>query len=155
MVLRTNTDDIIRHADGRGDLKMFRTRDTKVYPLHRFVQVYHKVEFPTFAHFVEDMTDMGIENVRLDVFEEVKQSELSFVYYITLTVFLTARDSIGNILYEYTEPIGTIASTDKKLQDESFMELAQGRIRELEEQLRGAKLRVRRGRYSVPNDNEG
>jgi len=134
-----------------GESILAKMRVVKLGHSHQALHVQQSVEFPTVDHFIEDIASTGIETVRLDTFEEVSQSELSFVYYVTLTLFVTAYDPVKRILYEFVEPIGTTACTEMKLEDDLFTERAQNRIRDVELQLGEAKLTVLRGRYSLPN----
>lgn len=116
----------------------------------RTAKTHQKVEFASFVHFLGEMQDAGIGLVRADVFEEVKRSELSFLYYVSLTLFVTAQDSTGFVLYEYREPIATITATEETFRDDSFVEAAEKRRKEVESQLSEAGITVKRGRFTTP-----
>lgn len=127
---------------------MYRTNEMKSHSVHSMMQqALSKVEFSTIQCFVEEMAEIGVQNVRLDIFEDVRQSELSFVYYVTLMLYLTAQDPTGCMVYEYREAIGTTASPDRKFHDDVFLHRAQNHIQEVEHLLIDEGLCVRRGRY--------
>ncbi|MDI3328888.1 MAG: hypothetical protein QJR06_10065 [Alicyclobacillaceae bacterium] len=116
---------------------------------HR-VRAYQKVEFSNLDHLIENLAGVGTRIVRLDLFEEVRQSELSFVYYITPTVFVTALDPSGYTVYEYREPFETVASDKKRLSNPTLLEPARRRMGEIEQHLRTSGFDVRYGRCTVP-----
>jgi hypothetical protein len=110
-----------------------------------------KVDFPNLIHFIEDVREAGVKTVRLDAFEFVSQSELSFVYHVTLALFVTAHDPIENVFYEYTEALGTQTNTEPEFTDSSLTDLVERRTSEVKEELRQANFNVRHGRYTIPD----
>ena len=111
--------------------------------------LFGKLEFSSIERFMEDAEDDHVRTVHLDVFEVSQQSELSFVYYVTLTVFVTAEDDVQKLLYEYSEEVGTVASTDRRCSDETMVLRARQRIAELEELLVTNGFDVKHGRLTV------
>jgi hypothetical protein len=154
---------------------LYRAREVKLFDAHATIHAYQKIEFPTLAHFIEDVLDVGIYSVRLDLFEEVQPSELSFIHYVTQTMYLTAKDPSGYTVYEYTEALGTEASAasaaggvgsasvdsatsaasaagpDKECRHSELVKRAQERLQEVERVLSQAKLRVHHGRFALPD----
>ncbi|KPV42244.1 hypothetical protein [Alicyclobacillus ferrooxydans] len=111
--------------------------------------VFGKLEFSSLSRFMEDASEDHVHTVHLDIFEVAQQSELSFVYYVTVTVFVTAEDVEQRLLYEYAEDIDTVASTDRKCRDEQILDCAKQRIKEIEQVLRDEGFEVRHGRLTV------
>ncbi|QSO46268.1 hypothetical protein [Alicyclobacillus mengziensis] len=111
--------------------------------------LFGKLEFSSIERFMEDAEEDHVRTVHLDVFEVSQQSELSFVYYVTLTVFVTAEDDVQKLLYEYSEEVGTVASTDRRCSDETMVLRARQRIAELEELLVTNGFDVKHGRLTV------
>ncbi len=105
------------------------------------------VEFPTLAHFVQEVRKSGISDVRVDVFEQSQQSELSFVYYITLTLYVTASDEEGRVLYQYMEALDTTANTEPKYCGDDGLHRGAERMAGVKEELSQAGLQVGSGRY--------
>jgi hypothetical protein len=117
----------------------------------RRLKTYQKVDFPNLSHFQEELSDEHIHLVRLDMFEEPQQSELSFVYYVTLIMYVTAQDPTGMVLYEYRELLETTASSEPKFTDEMALKRAHERLTEVGLQLSSKGFVVQRGRFSVPD----
>lgn len=117
----------------------------------RCAQDWEKIEFPTLDHFIDEVKDSSVETVRVDVFSQHRASELSFVYYVTTTLFVTALCKRDAVIYEYTEWLSTAAS-DGKRRDASLTEPAQARLNCVRSQLRAASFSVRQGRYGQPDD---
>jgi hypothetical protein len=93
------------------------------------------------------MRRSGIEVLRLDLFENVHQTELSFVYYVTLTLFVTAQSSFEHTIFEYAEEIGTATSTAPHMEDAAVLNQGRSRIEELKRRLEEEGFEVRHGRY--------
>lgn len=110
---------------------------------------FGKLEFSSIESFIEDARADHVDTVHLDVFEVSQQSELSFVYYVTLTVFVTAEDEAQRLLYEYSEEIGTVASTDRHCTDETIVHQAKARVQELGQVIATQGFEVRHGRLTV------
>jgi hypothetical protein len=121
-------------------------KDVKVYT-RQLGKSSVKVGFPSLDHFVEDVVDAGIDTVRMDTFAKVRESELSFVHYVTFTLYVTAYDFARKVLYEYEEPLGTRATADLSVSEPMLGEAASARREEVERTLHQAGLRVRHGRY--------
>lgn len=112
-------------------------------------RTYQKVEFPTLERFLEEVTHTNVRIVRIDVFSESRPSELSFVYYTTLTLYVTAQDEAGKVLYEYVEPLVTSATTEPKFDDEKAMKAAQDTMDRAVGQLNRLGLQTMGGRYTL------
>ncbi|MCF8567210.1 hypothetical protein LLE49_21040 [Alicyclobacillus tolerans] len=119
-----------------------------------YTGVVQKVEFPSLDRFIEELGHENIESVRLDVFSESRPSELSFVYYNTLELFVTAQDHSGQILYEYMEPLATSTNTEPRFADEDGLELANRTRQKTAEKLSSAGLHVLGGRYTIPHPSQ-
>ncbi|MBX5435766.1 MAG: hypothetical protein IRZ33_00960 [Alicyclobacillaceae bacterium] len=122
---------------------------SNVLPLPH-ARAYQKVEYPSLRHLMDDLALEQVRGVRLDVFEEARASELSFVFYVTLTLYVTALDASGYTLYEYKENIATAASTDPVLDHDEPRLRAQRRMEEVFRDLSAAGFDVRGGRYALP-----
>ena len=109
-----------------------------------------KVEFPSLDHFLDDIAASEVETVRMDVFEMVRASELSFVHYVTLMLYVTAQEPATSTIYEYAEPIATLISSDEVLDDEAASRAAEARMREVSERVKQIVPRIRHGRYTIP-----
>lgn len=151
-----------------GGVRLYRAREVRLFDAHAIIHAYQKIEFPTLTHFIEDVLDMGIHTVRLDLFEDIQASELSFVHYVTLTLYVTAMDPSGYTVYEYTEGLGTGASaadtrvgrgaggTDEaggaggEYRHPELVKGARDRLHEVEQVLTQAHLSVRHGRFGLP-----
>jgi len=112
-------------------------------------RMYKKVEFPTLERLLEEVTHTNIRIVRLDVFTESRPSELSFVYYTTLTLYVTAQDETSNVLYEFVEPLVTAATTEPKFDDEQAITSAQETMERAVAQVHRLGLQTLRGRYTL------
>ena len=106
-----------------------------------------KVQFSNLANFLEEITNLEISVVRLDVFPVIRPSEVSFVHYITMTLYVTAYHSSTYTMYEYTEPLTTQVSADLAMHDEVAMALTQERFKQVEHQCNEVVPQIRRGRY--------
>ncbi len=111
---------------------------------------YRKVQFPNLTRFVDTLVSKGTNIVHVDVFEEVRQAELSFLFYITPTLFVTAVDPSGFTVYEYQEPLETVISESRRLSKGTPVESARLRMAELEAVLRSQGFEVQPGRCAVP-----
>jgi hypothetical protein len=129
-----------------GVMNMHQQEEARVYTRH-LGKALVKVEFPSLEHFVQDVAGAGIDTVRMDTFKEARESELSFVHYVTLTLYVTAYDFSRKVLYEYEEPLGTRATADPTAIDPAFAEAAGARREQVERALSQAGLTVRHGRY--------
>ncbi|RIV26648.1 hypothetical protein D2Q93_03730 [Alicyclobacillaceae bacterium I2511] len=105
------------------------------------------VEFPTLSHFIQEIRKSGISEVRVDVFEQSQQSELSFVYYVTLTLYVTASEEEGRVLYQYMEALDTTANTEPKYCGDDGLHRGAQRMVDVREELSLAGLEVGSGRY--------
>jgi hypothetical protein len=110
--------------------------------------LFGKLEFSSIQRFMEDAEQDHVRTVHLDVFEVSQQSELSFVYYVTLTIFVTAEDHEQRLLYEYAEEVGTVAGTDRHCKDEAIVVRARERVKELHEELTTTGFEVKHGRLT-------
>lgn len=113
----------------------------------RAARTSNKVEFSCLEYFIEDMKRSDITTVRIDVFESVQRTELSFVYYVTLTLFVTAQSDFQHTLFEYTEEVGTATNTEPKLADEAVLAKGRTKIEELKQRLESEGFEVLHGRY--------
>lgn len=116
------------------------------FPVTQFCQ---KVEFPSLDRFIEEAVNLDVRIVRIDVFQESRPSELSFVYYTTLTLYVTAQDSSGKILYEYVQPLSTTANTEPKFTNEEALRAAQATLTNTVETLASHGLETLGGRYTL------
>lgn len=113
---------------------------------------FTKVVFSNFDHFVKDILDVDISTVRIEAFEEVQPTELSFIQHVTMMLYVTARDSSTCTLYEYVEPIGRWMRTDTDDANADSIcaeDCVHMRIKQIEESVRQIIPCVRRGRYVV------
>jgi hypothetical protein len=113
----------------------------------RAARTSNKVAFSCLEYFIDDMSRSGIELLRTDLFETVHQTELSFVYYVTLTLFVTAQSTFEHTIFEYAEEIGTATNTTPHMEDAAVLNQGRTRIAELERRLGEAGFEVRHGRY--------
>lgn len=113
-----------------------------------------KVEFPSLERFIEEIANTDIRIVRIDVFPESRPSELSFVYYTTLTLYVTAQDSSSLVLYEYVEPLSTTANTEPKFTNEDGLRSAQDKLYQTVEKLNAHGLQTLGGRYTLQAQEE-
>jgi len=109
-----------------------------------------KIEFSTLADFIHEVKDANIQIVRFDVVEKAEQSELSFIFYVSSMLYVTAQSFSGRCLYEYSEWLGSAASVDHSLPDDSLVKLVTARTTDVGAALRAAELQVRHGRFVVP-----
>lgn len=112
-------------------------------------QVCQKVEFPSLERFIEEVVNSDVRIVRIDVFQDSRPSELSFVYYTTLTLYVTAQHSSGKILYEYVQPLSTTANTEPKFTSEEALRSAQITLTQTVEALAAHGLETLGGRYTL------
>lgn len=122
-------------------------------PESKGVRFPARIEFSSIDHFIDDVRREGIRRVHLDLFEDARQSELSFVYYVGLDCVVTARDPAGDTTYEYIHRVSVVTETEPHCTDPNAMELARKRLAELEETLRAAGFDVRHGRVAEPRLN--
>lgn len=108
-----------------------------------------KIEFSALADFIEEVRAAKIDVVRFDVFETAEKSELSFIYYVTVTMYVTAQSFSGRTLYEYREWLGTAPSADRHFQDDVLEKLVQARSSEVRTVLAAASCTVKAGRFVI------
>ncbi|WDL99138.1 hypothetical protein [Alicyclobacillus sp. ALC3] len=113
---------------------------------------WQKIEFPTLGHLVHEVRESGIETVRVDTFSEFRASELSFVYYVTTTLFVTALCREECAIYVYTERLSTTASNGKDSDVLTESESSLTRLEDVHRELREAGFLVRHGRYAQPDE---
>lgn len=121
------------------------------FPSARLCQ---KVEFPSLNRFIEEVVNSDIRIVRIDLFSESRPSELSFVYYTTLTLYVTAQEPSGMVLYEYVEPLSTVANTEPRFNNEDALRVAQDTLRQTVQTLTAHGLETRGGRFSLQAQEE-
>lgn len=117
------------------------------FPIHR---AYQRVEFQNVEHFLEEMLDENMTVVRMDLISEVQPTELSFVHYVSLSVSVTAQNQNGFVLYEYLEPIATVAATDGQFCDEVSQQAGEHRLTDLRNLFSNHGIEVRRGKFTLP-----
>jgi hypothetical protein len=108
------------------------------------------VQFPNLDHFLAEVAENQIDTVRLDIFEVVRPSPLSFVQYVAVTLYVTAQDPARATVYEYVEPVTTLTSSDPLRHDEAVhlaVDAAADRLHEVEQRMASTALHIRRGRY--------
>lgn len=108
-----------------------------------------KVEFSSLDDFLDDIAEADIDTVRLDVFEDVRPSALSFIHHVTWRLYVTARDATSWTVYEYAEPLAHLVASDACERDEAAMQVAQARVQQVQARFAGVVPRIRRGRYVV------
>ncbi|QQE77483.1 hypothetical protein [Alicyclobacillus sp. SO9] len=113
----------------------------------RAVRTRNKVEFSCLEYFLDDMLRSEISSVRIDVFDSVQATELSFVYYVTLTLFVTAQSDFEHTIYEYTEEVDTSTNTEPHITDTQVLEKGNRRIEELKKWFSEKGFEVRSGRF--------
>lgn len=106
-----------------------------------------KVEFSCLDYLMEDLRHGGIETVRIDLFDSVRQTELSFVYYVTLTLYVTAQDENNDAIFEYREDVASSTNTEPHCNDETAIQQGRERLAEVKQQLKTAGFEVLHGRY--------
>lgn len=107
-----------------------------------------KVTFPNLDHFLAEVADTAIDTVRADVFPMVTPSDLSFVYHITMTLYVTAVDPETALILEYAEPLATDVTTDLSVAP-PLDAAVEARLSEVEESILTVAPIIRRGRYVV------
>lgn len=107
-----------------------------------------KVEFSNLDDFIVDIKCHGVMTVRLDTFHYARQSELSFVQYVDLTLYVTAVDSRNSTMYEYSELIGTSVSIEANVIEEPLLEKARQRLDEFGRILRVNDFKIEHGRVT-------
>jgi hypothetical protein len=112
-----------------------------------------KIEFSCIEHFIEDVRKERITKVHLDLKENVRQSELSFIYYVSVEVVVTAQGDDNYQVYEYVERVTDVTTTEPRCTDEEAMEKATRRMSELKEVLTGAGFDVLHGRIVLAGDS--
>jgi hypothetical protein len=105
-----------------------------------------KVEFSNLNYFIEDIKSHGVTTVRLDTSQRARQSELSFVQYVDLTLFVTAVDKRNCVMFEYSEAVGTAVSIEANDVEEPLLEKARQRLDEIGMTLRMNDFKVEHGR---------
>jgi hypothetical protein len=113
----------------------------------RAARTSNKVEFSCLEYFIDDMKRSGIDFLRIDSFESVRQTELSFVYYVTLTLYVTAQSNFEHTIFEYTEEVGTATNTTPHMEDKSVLAQGQSRVKDLKRRLEQEGFEVGHGRY--------
>lgn len=112
---------------------------------------FRTVDFPSLEHFMEDVLDAGVAQVRVDVFAFSQPSELSFLYYMSFVLFVTALDAAHQSVYEYKEVYGTKPSASPEVMDEVAVRRVNKRREEVMEILHKAGFRTAHGRF-VPDE---
>ena len=115
---------------------------------------FEKVEFARLSDFITEVREAGGRTVRVDIFEETRLSELSFVYYVSFVLYVSAQPPATHSLYEFKEPVGTVVQSTSTVQVKPVAEFAAGRLQDVEQELRGANFTIRRGRYTLPDQFE-
>ena len=105
--------------------------------------------------FLENMRFHGITDIRIDLFQSVRSTELSFVNYVDVVLYVTAFDSWNNCLYEYEEVVGSSAAAAEELEaDDEFLQRGMERMAEVQDQLTGLHYHVEHGRLMQPTSYE-
>lgn len=104
-----------------------------------------KIEFSCLDDFIEDLESEGIDQVRLDLVENAQPSELSFIYYVSLDIVVTAQDRPVR-LYQYSERVCTQTTDEPKMTDRDAWMDAQARLAEVKRRLLDAGFQIRHGR---------
>jgi hypothetical protein len=111
--------------------------------------IVRKIEYSSLTDFLEDVKANGVVEVHMDVVAAYRPSELSFVHYVDLILYVTATEEPPDVaLYEYSEIVGSCVSTDGKATDASVAEQGSVRIDALRTQLEGAGFTVQHGRVT-------
>jgi hypothetical protein len=105
-----------------------------------------KIEFSCLDDFIEEVRQEGVSKVHLDLVQNVRQSELSFVYYVSLEIVVTAQSDSGAQLYEYVERLAVVATTEPMCTDCDELARAECRLAELKVALSAAGFDVHHGR---------
>jgi|GEM_PF-6368954 len=113
----------------------------------RMARTTNKVEFSCLDYFIEDMRHSGINTLRIDLFDSVQQTELSFVYYVTLTLYVTSQSNRRDTIFEYAEEVASSTNTEPRCDDEAALHQGKTRLAQVKEQLEEAGFEVLHGRY--------
>lgn len=105
------------------------------------------ITFANIDEFVDESKDVGIRQVRLDTITKWRDSELSFLKYVSSVVVVTAVHPVRHTVYEYVESVITTIQSDDELHPED-VHCTEQRLLELREQLVRAGFEVRRGRIA-------
>ncbi len=117
--------------------------------------VSNRVVVSCMDFFLENMRFHGITDVRIDLFQSVRSTELSFVNYVDVVLYVTAFDSWNNCLYEYGEVVGSSAAAAEELEaDDEFLQRGMERMAEVQDQLTGLGYHVEHGRLMQPTSYE-
>ncbi|SFU64491.1 hypothetical protein [Alicyclobacillus macrosporangiidus] len=111
-----------------------------------------KVAFSDLDSLLDELLQCGIRTARLDLFRVIRQSELSFVHYVTWTLYVTAWDPERGTLYEYQEAAGTTVSTDPLAEDAVEPLAPRQRLETLRRRMQEQSIEVRRGRFVIQTD---
>lgn len=85
------------------------------------------------------------------MFQSVRSTELSFVNYVDVVLYVTAFDSWNNYLYEYEEVAGSSpAAADELAADDEVLQRGLARMAEVQEQLTHLGYHVEHGRLMQP-----
>lgn len=108
---------------------------------------YRTVDFPSLDHFVQDAQDAGITQVRIDIFPYSQASELSFVHYIFLVLYVTALDVEHQAVFQYQEAYDTQPSLSPDAQNEVALRRVSKRLSEVEHMLARIGFQTAHGRF--------
>ncbi|MCL6444835.1 MAG: hypothetical protein K6T83_15500 [Alicyclobacillus sp.] len=118
-----------------------------MHHLDRHVGRYSsKIEFSCLDDFIEDVQAEGIVKVHLDLLENVHASELSFIYYVSLDIVVTAQADHKGRVYEYSERVSVQTTDEPKVTDLDALAKAQTRLAEVKRRLTEAGFQTRHGR---------
>lgn len=115
------------------------------------VYAFQRVDFPAVDHFIEDARNAGVSEVRIDLFPSARVSELSFVYYVSLLLYVTALDPKNSLIYEYKEVLETTAALESGMTDEFAIQPGTDRLVEIEELFRQSGFSTAHGRFVSPH----
>ncbi|WP_029422270.1 hypothetical protein [Alicyclobacillus macrosporangiidus] len=111
-----------------------------------------KVAFSDLDSLIDELLQCGIRAARLDLFRVIRPSELSFVHYVTWTLYVTAWDPENGTLYEYQEAAGTTVSADPIAGDAVEPLAPRQRLEALRRRMQEQSIEVRRGRFVMDTD---
>lgn len=113
--------------------------------------VSNRVVVSCLEFFLENMRFHQISDVRIDLFQSLRGSELSFVNYVDVVLYVTAFDAWNHCLYEYEEVVGSCATGAEELvADEEVLQEGMGRMLKVQDELTGLGYHVEHGRLMQP-----
>ncbi len=110
-----------------------------------------KVVFSTLDDFLIETKTSDLKSVRLDLFENVSDTEFSFVYYHSIAVHVTAYYPLRHMVYEYAEPVLRVASAKLVITDSEVKKGAADRLDCIRDRLVLEGFEVLRGRFTAPS----